>query len=44
MYCHMNSKNGEPAPLVSEALYNIVMAVRLASVLMQQPVPHVYAA
>ena len=28
MYGHMNSKNGEPAPLVSEALYNIVMAVR----------------
>ena len=28
MYNHVNQKNGEPAPLVSEELYNIVMAVR----------------
>jgi hypothetical protein len=31
MYGHMNQKNGEAAPLVSEALYNIVMAVRPCS-------------
>ena len=28
MYNHVNKKNGEAAPLVSEELYNIVMAVR----------------
>ena len=31
MYGHRNDKNGEAAPLVSEALYNIVMAVRLCT-------------
>lgn len=28
MYAHVNKKNGEPAPLVSEELYNTVMEVR----------------
>ena len=28
MYGHVNKKNGQAAPLVSEELYNIVMAVR----------------
>lgn len=27
MYAHVNKKNGEPAPLVSEELYNTVMEV-----------------
>lgn len=27
MYAHVNKKNGEPAPLVSDELYNTVMEV-----------------